>query len=269
MTPDFYETEYSPSRRVSNAQEYFQRWREDSAKARASLKGSLNLAYGSGDKETLDLFPAANTRGLLVFIHGGYWRAFDKDDFSWMAVPLVQAGYSVAMLNYALCPTVSIAHITGQCQRAVAWLYHHAFEYGVDASKMIVSGHSAGGHLTAMTFAADWQALEMPTTAIAGGIAISGLFDLEPLLNVSFNTDLRLDQESARAISPVHHQSTVHAPLVVAVGDLESGEFKRQSQLLVNAWPKVTSEVIALPQRHHFDVLDDLVDPQSMMWKLL
>jgi arylformamidase len=267
MDPDFYEFQYSPSRSVPNAQSYFQAWREGSAQARATLAGCLNLAYGAGEKETLDLFPAQNSRGLLVFIHGGYWRAFDKDDFSWMAAPLVQAGYSLAMLNYALCPSVSIAQITEQCRRAVAWLYHHGKQYGVDAGQMIVSGHSAGGHLSAMLFATDWQALGVPDTAIAGGIAISGLFDLEPLIAVSFNSDLKLDVESARAISPIYHQPRVKSRLVVAVGAKESAEFKRQSQLLVEAWPAVCSPLLTLPGRHHFDVLDELVKGEGLLWQ--
>ncbi|MCX7783184.1 MAG: alpha/beta hydrolase, partial [Meiothermus sp.] len=251
-TPSWHELEYSPRLSVPDAADYFRRWAEASYAARQALEHHANLAYGTGPKETLDLFPAEGSRYLLVFIHGGYWGAFDKDDFSWLAPPLVGAGISLAVLNYALCPAVSLAEITEQCRRAVAWLSREAPRYGA-SSPILISGHSAGGHLTAEMFATPWEEYGVPVEAIAGGIAISGLFDLEPLLQVSVNSDLRLDPVSAWAASPAHKQPTLKAPLVLAVGALESSEFHRQSQLLHQAWPHNCPEVISLPGLHHFN----------------
>jgi arylformamidase len=265
--PSWHELQYSPRLSVPHAADYFQRWVEASRAAQQRLKYHANLAYGTGPKETLDLFPAQSSHYLLVFIHGGYWRAFDKDDFSWVAPPLVRAGISVAVLNYALCPTVHIADISEQCRKAVAWLFHHAARYGVSSRGMIISGHSAGGHLTGEMFATQWADYGVPPGAIIGGVSISGLFDLEPLTQVSFNTDLRLDATRARASSPALKQPAIAAPLVLAVGELESSEFHRQSQLLHQAWPHNCSEVISLPGCHHFNAPDVLTDLNSPVWK--
>ncbi|MGK0618157.1 alpha/beta hydrolase [Meiothermus cerbereus] len=264
--PSWYELEYSPRLSVPDAEDYFRRWALEARAARSALPHQRDLAYGSGPNETLDLFLAENSRYLLVFIHGGYWRAFDKDDFSWLAPPLVARSISLAVLNYALCPAVSIGQITEQCRRAVAWLYQAAPRYGLGGVPLLISGHSAGGHLTAEMFATPWDRYSLPSEAIAGGISISGLFDLEPLIQVSFNADLRLDVESARACSPVYKTPTLRAPLVLAVGALESSEFQRQSHLLKAAWPANCSEVRSVPGRHHFNVLDELADPDSPVW---
>ena len=164
---------------------------------------------------------------------------------------------------------MSIGQITEQCRRAVAWLYQAAPRYGLGGVPLLISGHSAGGHLTAEMFATPWDRYSVPPEAIAGGISISGLFDLEPLIQVSFNADLRLDVESARACSPVYKTPTLRAPLVLAVGALESSEFHRQSHLLKQSWPEVCTEVIALPDCHHFNALDALADPGSPIWKRL
>jgi arylformamidase len=266
--PSWHELEYSPRLSVPNFADYFHRWAVDSRAARQALEYHADLAYGPGEKETLDLFPARGDH-LLIFIHGGYWRAFDKDDFSWIAPPLVRAGISVAVLNYPLCPAVTIAEITERCRRAVAWLYHQAACYGVSSRRIILGGHSAGGHLTAEMFGTPWALYNVPSEAIVGGISISGLFDLEPLIQVSFNTDLRLEVQSARACSPIYKQPALQAPLVLAVGALESSEFHRQSHLLKQAWPEVCTEVIALPDCHHFNALDALADPSSSVWEHL
>ncbi|WP_337867510.1 alpha/beta hydrolase [Meiothermus sp.] len=266
--PSWYELEYSPRLSVPDFADFFHRWAVDSRAARQALEHHADLAYGPGEKETLDLFPAKGDY-LLIFIHGGYWRAFDKDDFSWIAPALVQQGISVAVLNYALCPTVHIADISEQCRKAVAWLYHHAALYGLSSQRMILSGHSAGGHLTGEMFATPWTDYNIPHEAIVGGISISGLFDLEPLIQVSFNTDLRLEVESARACSPIYKQPTLQAPLVLAVGARESSEFHRQSRQLKQVWPEICTEVITLPDCHHFNALDALADLKSPVWEHL
>jgi len=263
----WHELQYNPRLSVPDHAAYFRRWAEDSRAARAQLAYRANLAYGPGPKETLDLFPAQESRLLLIFIHGGYWRAFDKDDFSWLAPPLVEAGISLAVLNYPLCPAASIPAITEACRRAVAWLYHQASCHGADSQRMVLSGHSAGGHLTAELFATQWADYGVPGRAIVGGLALSGLFDLMPLLQVSVNADLRLDSAQAQACSPVHKKPTLAASLVLAVGALESDEFHRQSRLLQQAWPQNCPQVISLAGRHHFSVLDALTDLSNPVWR--
>lgn len=266
--PSWYEQEYNPRLTVPDATKYFQRWAEESARARALLSYLPDLRYGPGEKETLDLFPAVNSPFLLIFFHGGYWRAFDKTDFSWIAVPLIEAGVSVAIVNYALCPSVTLPEIADQCRRAVAWLYTNMFQYGINVP-FVLSGHSAGGHLVAELFSTNWESYCIPPEAFAGGIAISGLFDLEPLLNVSVNTDIRLTKQVAREMSPAYKKPWLQAPLVVAVGAFESSEFHRQSKLLVERWPGIARGPVVVPGAHHFNVLEALTFLQGPLYQEL
>src|SRR5271170_6379062 len=186
------EREYNLRQAFPDHPQWFARWADDSAAARQRLVAHLDLRYGSGPKQTLDVFPSENARGALLFIHGGYWRALDKSEHSFVAPPLVAQGISVAVINYDLCPQVRIGDIVEQCREAVAWLHREGARFGVPAQRLVVAGHSAGGHLAAMLLATDWRARGLPG-AVAGAVAISGVFDLEPLLQVSFNTDLQLD----------------------------------------------------------------------------
>lgn len=264
-TPSWHQQQYSPSLSVPEAPDIFARWAKESSHARATLEGHLDLAYGPGPKETLDLFPVAGSKTLVVFIHGGYWRAFDKNDFCWMVPPLVASGISVAMLNYELCPAVDIATIAEQCRRAVAWLAQHAQDYGVDSSRMVLSGHSAGGHLVGMLFMTDWAALGVPVSSIRGGISLSGLFDLEPLTQTTFNADLKLTPENAKPVSPILFSPTLNVPLISAAGSLESDEFRRQSLELAAKWPN--AEGMLLEGYHHFNILEPLTDLNSHVWR--
>lgn len=265
---EFYESEYNNGNKIKNAPAYFEQWIKDSAAARESLNCQLDLSYGEGNRETIDLFFAENSTKWLVFIHGGYWQSATKELFSFIAPPIVESGYNVALVEYHLCPEVTIPVITEQCGKAIAWLYHHASDYDKPCEKMIIAGNSAGGHLTAMMFATDWQQYDMPTSVIEGGIAISGLFDLEPLIETTINERLNLDAESARAISPIHFKPTVNAPMVVAVGGLEGSEFERQSRLIheAEAWKNVAQAPISIENKHHFDVADLIMDTSSVMW---
>ncbi len=254
--------------------QWFARWADESEVARARLDARLDLRYGSAPRQTLDLFRAAQPRGSLLFIHGGYWRSLDKSSHSFVAGPLVDRGVSVAVMNYDLCPAVGISDIVVQCREAVAWLARHGREHGMPTGRLVVAGHSAGGHLAAMLFATDWSKYGLQADVLAAGAAISGVFDLEPLVLVSFiNTDLRLDTATARAMSPVRLSTRVEAPLLLAVGAAETGEFIRQSQLQWDAWPAChpphSSGPLLVPDRHHFSVLSDLGDPTSELFKRL
>ena len=161
------------------------------------------IRYGSGPKETLDLFvPASPPRGTLMFIHGGYWRMLDKADHAFVAPPFVRAGYAVAVVNYDLCPDVSIAAIVDECRRAVAWIAREGPRHGAPAP-VVIAGHSAGGHLAAMMVATDWRAYGFDATPFAGAVSLSGIHDLEPLVLFAHNADFKLDESAARAVSPV------------------------------------------------------------------
>ena len=266
----FLSREYNNRELVPEHPRYLERWKQDSARARTSLEGSLDLRYGDAPGETLDLFPAARAGApCLLFIHGGYWRSLDKSDFSYIAPPWVAAGVSVAVVNYDLCPKVAIEEIVRQMLRASRWLWLNAGRHGLDRERLYVSGHSAGGHLAAMLMAALFPAFDprLPKDLWKGGVAISGLYDMRPLIQVDFlQPDLRLDDTSATRLSPAFLPPATRAPLVIAVGGDESTEFQRQNALLAKRWKSVLAADVPMPGRHHFSVVDALAEPSSALF---
>jgi arylformamidase len=269
---DFLDREYNPRSTIPDFADFFARWKMQATDARASLDGQMDLAYGSSPAEMLDYFPAADGNApLLIFIHGGYWRALDKSDFSWVALPFVAAGISVAVLNYGLAPHTPIRDIVQQTRRACAWLYSSARDLHIDDRRIFCSGHSAGAHLSAMMLATDWPALStsLPAQLLRGVLTISGLFDLEPLTRADFlRKDLGLDGPQSRTLSPAFLSLQNQAPLLRAVGALESAEFHRQSMLIADHWPSVClSQLMDVPDCHHLSICDALAAPGNPLFE--
>ena len=178
------DAEYNIRKRHPESPQHYARYEAESAAARAALGGRIDLRYGKAPGETLDFFPATRADApLFLFIHGGYWRALDKRDFSFIAPPFVAAGIAVALINYDLCPKVTVETIVAQTCRAIGWTHGNSM-LPFNRQRLIVGGHSAGGHLTAMALAAE------PRLPIAAGIAISGVFDLEPLIKTNVNEQI-------------------------------------------------------------------------------
>ena len=268
--PAFLSREYNNRELFPDHPLHFARWAERSAHARSTMTCHLDRAYGTSPGETLDIFPARKGDGsALMFIHGGYWRSLDKREFSFLAPAWVDAGVSLVVVNYDLCPKVSIERIVQQMLAASVWLYRHAEQYGMDEDRLYVSGHSAGGHLAAMMLAALWPVMDrsLPKDLYKGAIAVSGVYDLRPLVQVDWvNGDLRLDEESALKLSPAYLPPATRAPLALAVGGLESSEFKRQNALLAQRWKPVLAGSIAMPGTDHFTVVDGLADPANALF---
>ena len=259
---DFLEREYNARLSIPDHPHIFARWAEQGAAARHRRACLLDLAYGDSHAERLDLFPARKDDApLLVFIHGGYWRSLDKSDFSWIAPPFVQHGVAVALTNYDLAPRTTIEDMVRQQLKALAWLYRHGDSLGYDPEHIIVCGHSAGAHLAVMMMAALWDAYapDLPRTLVKGGLAISGLYDLEPLVHAPFiQCDLQLDVQRARALSPIYLPPATKAPLITSVGPLESSEFKRQTAEIERAWKKVFQRSVDAPDCNHLTIADEL-----------
>jgi arylformamidase len=269
VTPEEVERGYNNRAAVPEHPRWLAQWTARSQAAIESLHPALDLRYGTGAGETLDLYvPATPARGTLMFIHGGYWRALDKSDHGFVAPVFVDAGFAVAVINYDLCPAVSIATIVDQCRAAVTWLVREGPARGAPAP-LAIAGHSAGGHLTAMMYATDWGARGLAPAPFAGGVSLSGVHDLEPLVQFSHNTDFKLDEDEARRLSPIHRQPLVGAPLVAAVGADETSEFRRQARLLCDAWPRNRRAGMHAPMeiaaRHHYSVVLDYADPASAL----
>ncbi|UCG96711.1 MAG: alpha/beta hydrolase [Burkholderiales bacterium] len=269
-TAEFCEREYNARASIPEHPQIFARWAEQSAAVRRLRACVIDLNYGETAAEKLDLFPASRDGApLLVFIHGGYWRSLDKSDFAWVAPPFTNHGVSVALLNYGLAPKTPMEEIVRQMLRAHAWLYRNGDRLGFDPSRIYVSGHSAGGHLTAMMMAALWPAYapDLPADLVKGGLAVSGIYDLEPLLHAPFiQADLKLTARRARALSPLHMPAATDRPLYTSVGALESGEFRRQTALIGKAWRRNLAREIAMPGLHHLNVIDELANVASPLF---
>ncbi|MCJ7838829.1 MAG: alpha/beta hydrolase [Burkholderiales bacterium] len=267
----YHDQQYNARAMIPDHEQIFERGRKRSAEARANLRCHLDIAYGASPAEKLDVFPAqGKSEALLVFIHGGYWRSRDKSDFSYLAPAFVGRGVTLALPNYGLCPMVGIEDIVKQNLLAIAWLWHHGARYGVNPGRLYVAGHSAGGHLTAMMLAARWSTYmpELPYNLVKGGLAISGIYDLEPLVHAPFvNQDLKLDQALARRLSPASLPPATTAPLYTAVGGDESDEFKRQNALIARTWRYAFSGDIPMPGCNHLTVLEKLAHTDSALFK--
>ncbi len=267
-TPEFVERGYNLRAAEPDHPAWFARYAATSSDARARFAPRLDLRYGLGPKETLDLFvPSSPARGTLVFLHGGYWRALDKSDFSFVAPPFLAQGIAVAVVNYDLCPDVTVAAIVDECRRALAWLVREGGALGAATDRIVAAGHSAGGHLVAMMFATDWVAAGLDEPRLVGGVSLSGVHDLAPMVFFSYNVDLKLDAAEARRLSPVHLRSHAAAPLLLAVGADETSEFIRQTRLLWDAWPvnRPPGDLtpVFVPARSHFSVVADYGDSGS------
>ena len=263
----WFDAQYNNRARIPEHPALLQHWFDASARARQRHPEMIEASYGTDARERCDVFPAAHAGSpVLVYLHGGYWRALDKRDQSFVAPPFVDAGALVVLPGYSLCPAVRIEHIVLQTVRALVWVYRHAAAYGGDPQRIVVAGHSAGGHLATMLLACDWKAVapELPADLVKSALSISGLYELEPLRHAPFLArDLRLTAASARLLSP----AAMPAPrghLVTIVGANESEEFHRQAALIRTAW-SVRTVTAATPVAgcNHMDVLNTLSDPQS------
>ncbi len=267
--PEYYEAQYNNRALVPEHPQIIARWISESAKTRATTRCELDLEYGTSYLEKLDLFfPEGPSKALLVFIHGGYWRSLDKNDFSFLAPAFTKQGITVATINYGLAPQLRIDDIVRQSRVAITWLAQNARRYGADANQIYVSGHSAGGHLAAMMAATHWSSVStiLPMDLIKGAICISGIYDLEPIRFTSVNQEVRLDEAAVKRLSPALMQPSAKFPMLMAAGGDESDEFKRQNKLLIERWSSATAmKDIPLPGTNHFSVVEELARAESPM----
>jgi arylformamidase len=234
-------------------------WATRSATVRREHPGHLDLAYGDSPRERLDLFLATNPRApTLAFIHGGYWQMNDKENFAFFGEGLLPLGINLAVIEYTLAPAARLDRIVAELRRSVGWLAEHLGDYGADPARLYVAGHSAGGHLTAMT---------MPLPVVRGGLAISGIYDLEPIRLNYLNEKLGLDAAEAERNSPLLHLPAMAGELVVAYGTRELPELCRQSIDYAQAWTKrgLAGHLLPIDGADHFTILDALADPRGAL----
>ena len=223
----------------------------------------IDVRYGGTPRERLDVFPCGRPQApTLVYIHGGYWQFNDKEPYAFLGESLLAGGFNLVLVEYTLAPEARMDRIVAEIRRSVAWVIDHAKELDADPARVFVSGHSAGGHLTA-------EAMQEPR--LAGGIAISGLFDLEPIRLCYLNDKLGLDPAEAQRNSPIHHLPKRAAPLVVTVGLDELPELIRQSKEYAEAWQKagLKGHYLPLAGHEHFSILEELARPDGKIFGAL
>jgi arylformamidase len=262
-----YEAEYDNRARVPEHAEIFLRWAREAENYRAERlkagRAELGLCYGETPRQTVDLFlpDAGESAPMAMFVHGGWWRSLDPGSFSQVARGLNVRGVAVAVAGYDLCPNVTIGVIIDQIRRACTFMWQRY------QRRLLVYGHSAGGHLASAMVATDWPSLypKAPADLVPAGYAMSGVFDLSPLVGIGVNQDLRLDAAEARRVSTAFWRPPAGRTFDAVAGGLESGEFKRQSRLLADVWGPggVQARYEEIPGMNHFTVIDPLSDPQS------
>ena len=268
------DNQYRASATVPNIQLFIDQYISLSSDAQMNLDCILDLKYGPGDEETLDLFPVPKQKSspLFIFIHGGYWRMLSKNESSFMAPNLVRKNVAVAAINYTLAPYAKIDQIVSECRRSIKWLYDNATNYGIDREQIYVGGSSAGGHLTGMMVSRNWQnSYGIPSDVIKGGLPISGLFDLEPIAKSFVNEWMGMSDIDAKRNSPDQNITDQGCPLIVAVGENETSEFKRPSSEFTKLWNNNgrIANFLECKNNNHFDAPLELCKADSIMTKSL
>lgn len=264
------ESEYNVRAARNDYDQVLDDWNRRSEAFRTAAGGFLDAAYGPGERHRLDIFTAAVDSPTLVYLHGGYWQRGDKSAYSFVAEPFAARGVNVVLMSYTLCPDITVPGITGEIRQGLAWLYRNGGEYGLAADRINLTGHSAGGHLTAMMLATRWDELgsDLPADLVKTGVPISGLYDLEPLRRTSINHAARIDEDAARHCSPQRLEPVPGARVLAVVGGAETAAFHEQAANLTEQWSAAGArvDVYVEPGADHFDVVNRLADPDSRLF---
>lgn len=274
------ECQYNPRKSVANVLEYTLRASQLSAEARGRHKPICDVAYGKSPLATLDIFLAAQADAPVhVFLHGGYWRGRDKSDYSFIADALVPLGITTVVMNYDLCPKVPLPAIVLQVREGIRWIYSHAAEFGKcsygkgrgtsgdKAPSLTFSGHSAGAHLIASALAADSSEIVLPAEQSAAAVLISGIYELEPILSISVNEEIRLQPEQVDPMSPMRHPPLPDLPLHVVVGGNETPAWIQQSKTFSEICRQQGSHCTYLEQsgHNHYSIMTLLETPDGAL----
>ena len=270
-TQEEIDQEYNPRFIVENTDELIKSYFTESQRVLREYSNRSAVAYGPTLSETLEIFPAEKLCSPIhIFFHGGYWHSLTSRDFAFVAEGLVRNGITAVLVNYALCPSVSIDEIVRQSRAVAAWTYRNAEDFGGNPEQITVSGHSAGGHLTGMLLSTDWEKnYGLPPNLIKGFLPVSGLFDLKPFPFSWLQPKLLLTSEQVLRNSPVFLKPVYSPHVMVAVGADESHEFQRQSKNYTIFLQKhgVPAEYLSMPGKNHFNIIHDFLGDGGLLCK--
>ena len=265
------DAQYNNQAAAPGFREHIGRYAELTRQAKASVRCIENVAYGDGAQELLDIYPASARRApVQVFIHGGAWQQLDKNDSGLAAPAFVGAGAMLVALSFGRVPEVPVDTMVDQVRRAIAWLWRNVASHGGHRDRIHISGHSSGAHLVSQCLVADWPGeFDCPAEVIKGATFISGLGDLEPVRLSYRNSLLRLDERAVGRLSLIHRQPTVRCPLLAAYASGDTNEFRRQTREAGEYWrgQGLAAEILEVAGRGHYDVLFDLADAQSELFR--
>ena len=270
--PDEMEYQYNPRESVPEYPELAKTRAAQAKKVRDSAKSWLNVAYGDSPREMLDIYAADKPGGpVLVYIHGGYWRSGSKEDNCNFVPTFTKRGATVVLVEYDLCPQVTVTDIVRQTRAAIAWVYKNSTRYAGDSSRIFVAGHSAGGHLTAMALANDWTKEGMPRDCIKGAVATSGVYDLDMVIKISVQEQVRMTPEVAKQNSPFLNPPKVKCPLVVAVGGAEPKGWQHMSEDYFNYVKQhgMNAEYLVVPGANHYTMSEKLLDDANPLTRAM
>ena len=260
------DAQYNQRSLVPDADDYIAVDVAESARVRQKLDCRIDVAYGPGEDETLDLFPAAAPGSpVVVYMHGGAWTRSDKSNESFMAEAFVAAGAAFVAVNFGLCPKVTLDEMIRQAREAVAWSCENAQDFNADPGRLYIAGHSSGGHVGGMMAVTDWTAHNLPRTLVKGALLCSGMYDLAPVRLSARNDYLHLDEAAEARNSAIRQIPADGCPLIVGYGGGEQTEFRRQSRAFAAAWRDAGLEVeeFDMPGVNHFQLRRHFNDPNS------
>ena len=247
-------------------------WIKRSAITRTNLKSAIDISYGKSEKQKLDFFSSADINSpTVIFFHGGYWQRGDKSVYSFLANSFVKNNINFLAVGYDLCPKISITQIVSQAQEAIVWIWQNANKLEINKDKFIVSGHSAGGHITGMMMGTEWNKIssDLPNNLILAGIPISALNLLEPIRHTTLNDALKMDKEEAKSQSPIYLPPRTNAQQLIVYGANETDEFHRQSNIYYEKFKSEERKIerFIVPDADHFDEMNDLSNESSEFFK--
>lgn len=264
--PEELEYQYNPRESVPEYPELAKVRAAQAKHVRETAKSWLDIAYGSSPRERLDIYAADRAGGpVLIYIHGGYWRSGSKEDNCNFVPTFTKRGATVVLVEYDLCPQVTVTDIVRQTRAAIAWVAKNIMRYGGDPARLFVSGHSAGGHLTALALAHDWTRDGLPQNCIKGAVATSGVFDLDMVMRISVQEQVRMTPQAAKANSPFLHAPKVSCPVVIAVGGAEPEGWQRMSEDYFNyvVEQEMDARYLIIAGANHYTMSEKLLDDRN------